>query len=133
MSDLLADTHAAIWYLFEPSQLSSAADTTLSDTVQSGAVVYVSAISVIEVRYLVEKGKLPETLYEDLVTAIHDPDVPVKLLPIDWNVVHAVERIPRDIVPDLPDRIIAATALAHSLTLVTADHRIQASQVPTIW
>jgi len=36
-------------------------------------------------------------------------------------------------VPDLPDRIIAATALSHNLPLVTADHKIRASRIPTIW
>jgi PIN domain nuclease of toxin-antitoxin system len=35
--------------------------------------------------------------------------------------------------PDLPDRIIAATALRLNLPLVTRDRKIQASQVNSIW
>jgi predicted nucleic acid-binding protein len=45
----------------------------------------------------------------------------------------SAERIPRDVVPDMPDRIIAATALTHDLPPVTADGKIRASRIPTIW
>jgi PIN domain nuclease of toxin-antitoxin system len=82
---------------------------------------------------LVEKGRLPPIYYEDVVLSAHDPNLDVELLPIDKDVALAVERIPRDVVPDLPDRIIAATALTHNLPLVTADHKIRALRIPTIW
>jgi PIN domain nuclease of toxin-antitoxin system len=55
------------------------------------------------------------------------------LYEIDREVADAVALIPRSVVPDMPDRIIAATALHLNLPLVTADHKIQASQVQTIW
>ena len=71
--------------------------------------------------------------YEDMVMAAHDPNVALKFLSIDRDVALAVERIPRDVVPDMPDRIIAATALTHNLPLVTADRKIRASRIPTIW
>jgi len=90
-------------------------------------------MSLIEVRYLVEKGKLPPGQDEDLVMAFHDPDTALELLPIDEDVALAVERIPRDLVPDMPDRIIAATALTHSSPLVTADQRIRSLRIKTIW
>jgi predicted nucleic acid-binding protein len=48
-------------------------------------------------------------------------------------VADALALVPRAIVPDMPDRIIAATALYLNLPLVTADHKIQASNVQTIW
>jgi PIN domain nuclease of toxin-antitoxin system len=133
MSAVFADTHAVIWYLFEPTKLSPAAEAALTGAVRSGAVIYVSSLSVVEVRYLVEKFKLPPTTYDDLVTALNDPASPVKSLPVDLDVARAVERIPRDIVPDLPDRIIAATALTHNLPLVTSDRKIQAAPITTIW
>jgi PIN domain nuclease of toxin-antitoxin system len=101
--------------------------------VRAGAVIYVSAITPIEVRYLVEKGKLPPTTHTDLMAAITDPSVALELLPIDLAVVQALDRVPRATVPDLPDRIMAATALAHRLPLVTADRKIRAAPIPTIW
>ncbi|PJB74400.1 MAG: PIN domain nuclease, partial [Armatimonadetes bacterium CG_4_9_14_3_um_filter_58_7] len=35
--------------------------------------------------------------------------------------------------PDMPDRIIAATALHLGLSLVTRDSKIQGCGIPTIW
>jgi PIN domain nuclease of toxin-antitoxin system len=133
MSAVLADTHAILWYLFEPGQLSAAADKALSGAVRSGAVIFVSVISIIEVRYLVEKSKLPAPTCDDLVAAVCDPTVPVDSFPVDLDVARAVERIPRATTPDLPDRIIAATALARNLPLVTRDRKLQAAPIRTIW
>src|SRR6266404_1173936 len=59
MSAVLADTHAALWYLLEPSQLSAAADHALTQADQPGAGIFVSAITVVEAIYLVEKARLP--------------------------------------------------------------------------
>jgi predicted nucleic acid-binding protein len=54
-------------------------------------------------------------------------------VPVTVEVARATEHIPRSIVPDLPDRIIAATALVLGLPLVTADRQIRAAPIPTIW
>lgn len=61
------------------------------------------------------------------------PDAVLRLAPLDRAIADAVARVPRDQVPDMPDRIIAATALASGLPLITRDARIRASSVPTIW
>jgi PIN domain nuclease of toxin-antitoxin system len=82
---------------------------------------------------VVEKGRLPPVYYEDVVLSAHDPNLAIELLPIDEDVAVAVERIPRETVPDVPDRIIAATALTHNLLLVAADQKIRASRIATIW
>ena len=132
MSTLIADTHALVWYLFQPALLSSDAFSAMKTAAESGGI-RASVISIIEIRYLIEKGRLPTVYYEDMVMAAHDPNVALKFLSIDRDVALAVERISRDVVPDMPDRIIAATALAHDLALVTADQKIRASRIATIW
>jgi predicted nucleic acid-binding protein len=56
----------------------------------------------------------------------------VEIVPIDARVAHGLERIPRADVPDMPDRIIAATAVSLGVPLVTRDGKIRASTVHTI-
>jgi predicted nucleic acid-binding protein len=53
--------------------------------------------------------------------------------PLGRGVAEAVRDVPRDAVPDMPDRIIAASALFLGLPLVTRDQKIRSSQVQTIW
>jgi PIN domain nuclease of toxin-antitoxin system len=48
-------------------------------------------------------------------------------------VVAALELIPRDIVPDLPDRIIAATAKALDLPIISRDRAIQKTGLVVLW
>jgi PIN domain nuclease of toxin-antitoxin system len=110
MSAVVADTHAALWYLLEPSQLSAAANLALTQADQTGAGIFVSAISVVEAIYLVEKGKLAPAALQALVTALSDPAEAMYLLPVDWSITQAIHQVPRKLVSDLPDRIIAATA-----------------------
>lgn len=52
---------------------------------------------------------------------------------VDAIVTDALERIPRSIVPDLPDRIVAATALHLGVPLITRDRRVQSAGIATIW
>jgi predicted nucleic acid-binding protein len=54
------------------------------------------------------------------------------LAPLDRRVADAVAGVTRGVVPDMPDRIVAATALALGLPLVTRDTQTRSSPVPTI-
>jgi predicted nucleic acid-binding protein len=46
---------------------------------------------------------------------------------LDAAAAQAVQKISRSAVPDMPDRIIAATALRLNAELVTRDHRLHAA------
>jgi PIN domain nuclease of toxin-antitoxin system len=48
-------------------------------------------------------------------------------------VADAIEFVSRDEVPDFPDRIVAATAAALRVPLISRDGKIRASEVQTIW
>lgn len=133
MSALVADTHAAIWYLARSTKLSTPARTAMNEVCQAGEPVYVSAISLVEVAYLVEKGKLPETAFDRLRDALADPFSGFVLAPLDQAVALAVRQVSRDVVPDMPDRIITATALHLHLPLVTRDPQIRMAAISTIW
>jgi predicted nucleic acid-binding protein len=69
-----------------------------------------------------------------LLTAASQPDSGVVIVPLDRSISLAVRQIDRAIVPEMPDRIIAATALHLNCPLVTRDHKIQAfTGITTIW
>jgi predicted nucleic acid-binding protein len=49
------------------------------------------------------------------------------------HIAQALKQIERTQIPDLPDRIIAATALHLGLPLISRDRKIQLSEIETIW
>lgn len=133
MAAVVADTHAIIWYFSASKKLSDLASTALEEAL-AGDFVYISAITLVEVIYLVEKGKLLTSDLEAIVQAVSAPDPTVVVVPLDLQVAQAVAQIPRETVPELGDRIIAATALHLGVPLVTCDSRIRAlTIVETIW
>jgi PIN domain nuclease of toxin-antitoxin system len=133
LTSVVADTHVLVWYLTAPKRLSPAAGVALDAASSPGSVICVSAISLVEIRYLVEKGTLPAAVQERIDEALDAPDVAVWVAPVDREVARSLAQVPWSDVPDMPDRIIAATALALGVPLVTRDGRIRTSAVPTIW
>jgi predicted nucleic acid-binding protein len=79
------------------------------------------------------KGRLPEAARTRVTSLLDNPESGLVLAAIDRGVVDAVARVDRDSVPDMPDRIIAATALYLGLALVTRDRKIRAADLDTIW
>jgi predicted nucleic acid-binding protein len=67
------------------------------------------------------------------VDALSQVDGPYELAPLDAGAAAAVEPIDRNLVPDMPDRIIAATALSLRTVLISRDRKIRSSQIHTIW
>jgi PIN domain nuclease of toxin-antitoxin system len=131
---IVADTHAIIWYLVEPERLSQVALDALEGAIAAGEPVYISAISLIEICYLIEKRRIASDLLQRILAVLNEPDPSLIVVPIDLAISIAVQNIDRNTVPDMPDRIIAATALHLNLPLVTRDRKIQASQsIITIW
>ena len=131
---IVADTHAIIWYLVEPERLSQIALDALEGAIAAGEPVYISAISLIEICYLIEKRRIVSDLLQRILAVLNEQDSSLIVIPIDLAISIAVQNIDRDTVPDMPDRIIAATALHLNLPLVTRDRKIQASQsIITVW
>ncbi|WP_373536483.1 type II toxin-antitoxin system VapC family toxin [Microcoleus sp.] len=134
MPSVVADTHTLIWYIFELPRLSPAALTALEQAVNEGNFIYFSAITIVEISYLIERGRLAGEVLTRVLNAADDPNVGIVLAPLDRNISATIQQIDRATVPDMPDRIIAATALSLSLPLVTRDTKIQAlTTIQTIW
>jgi len=129
----IADTHTAVWYIFADARLSAQAKLTIEEAAANGLYVGVSTISLIEVVYLTEKQRLaPETLNR-LAETLKNPDEVLIEVPIDSEIVEHLRQIPRDQVPDLPDRVIAGTALRFGVPVISRDGEIKAASLQTIW
>lgn len=111
----VADTHTAIWYLFDDARLSATSAAFIDAAAENGDGIAISAISLAEIVYLVNKGRVPAIA---AVTA---------------EIVDAMQNVPRDEVPDMPDRLVAATALYFGVPVISRDGNIRTSNVKSLW
>ena len=133
MAAVVADTHVVVWYLTEPQRLSGHARSALLSAVQTGDPIYLASITLVELHYLIERQRVAERVLARVINRLASADADLVLVPLDLAITQAVGQIPRDAVPDMPDRVIGATALHLNLPLVTADRRLQSASIPTIW
>ncbi len=133
MPGIVVDTHTIVWYLEDDPRLSVRAAEALDSATAAGDAILIPSVCLVELTYLIEKHRLPAIVRETLVQTLDDPASPCSLVPLDRAVADALRRVPRNEVPDLPDRIIAATAVALAVPLVSHDSKIRASQIQTIW
>jgi PIN domain nuclease of toxin-antitoxin system len=129
----VADTHTALWYLLKNPRLSAAARSFMDDAASPGHDIVLSPISLAEIVYLVEKGRLPASAYDELRQALSDPDFVLEEAPFTSEVVETMRQVPRTDIPDMPDRIVAAIALYFGVPVISRDGRIRASNVQTVW
>jgi PIN domain nuclease of toxin-antitoxin system len=129
----VADTHAALWHLFGDARLSGPAGDFIDQAAAARRRIVVSSVSLAEVVYLVEKNRLPASAYDDLRSALLDPDHVLKEAPFTLEIVDAMRQVPRVAVHDMPDRIVAATAVYFGIPVISRDRRIHASAIQTIW
>ena len=129
----VADTHAALWFLFGDPRLSTTAKSFFETAARERRKIALAPISLAEVVYLVEKNRLPATAFDDLTAALRNPNHVLEEAPFTSDVVAAMRQVPRDAVPDMPDRIVAATAVYFGVPVISRDGKIRASSVQTIW
>ncbi len=133
---VVADSHALLYYLFTPDQLSDLALGTLGAAEDSDGVV-VSTASLGDLWYSSHKiGKraLTPGAYESLRETVLDPASRFEVVPIDVSTIDHFERFPREALGDPWDRLIVATASQFDVPLVSRDRAISAAGVvEVIW
>jgi PIN domain nuclease of toxin-antitoxin system len=127
------DTHTAVWYLNADARLSDRAKRFIDEAGRRGVPVLISSISLVEVVYLCEKGRIPPESLTRLEGALRLQDSALCVADLTMAVALAVGRVIRDEVPDMLDRIIAGTALYFGVPVISRDRKIQTSAVETIW
>jgi PIN domain nuclease of toxin-antitoxin system len=132
----LLDTHAWLWALLGHARLGAAARRVLAG-IGEDEPIGLAAISLKEAAWLLARGRVavkrdPAAWADWLRDAAAAPGLDV--LPLTVEVAIESERLPDDFPSDPADRLIAATARLHDLTLLTADRAMRArSELRTLW
>lgn len=130
---ILLDTHAWIWVASEPERLSRRAASDVRRAVRSGGLA-IASISLWETAMLIAQGRLTimgpsegviRELLEKTRVTVREITPAIAALSIQF---------PESFPKDPADRLIAATARAESLPVVTKDDKIRSSPLlKTIW
>ncbi len=83
--------------------------------------------------YLIEKGRIAVETFSLLTSVLANRGALFREIPLDLQVARALSRIDATTVPDMPDRIIAATALHIGVPIVSRDSKIRLADVQAIW
>jgi PIN domain nuclease of toxin-antitoxin system len=128
MDGYLLDTHAAIWFLMGDDTLSDTALRIIGDVSNS---VYMSVVSAWELAIKISIGKLrfPGNTAGFIRMAQDNNSI---IFPIETSHLVALEGLPFHH-HDPFDRLIAATAFAEKMKLITADENIMRYDVPLVW
>ncbi len=112
---VLLDTHVWVWWLTPGSPLPGPERSALDASAERGELL-LSAIS----------------LWEAQVLHAADERM-LAVVPLDAQVVLALDALPKHFHGDPADRLIVATARAHGLALATHDAAIRRSRTVTLW
>jgi predicted nucleic acid-binding protein len=129
MNEFVADTMAIVLHL-EKRKSGKNVKQILTDAENGNAVVHVPAIVFAEILYLSEKKRIVLTLSD---VGNHLSKFPhFRQQELSFEIVNTAETITD--IPELHDRLIAATAKHLGLELITNDPEIQNSAfVKTVW
>lgn len=130
---IVLDTHAWIWWVAGPEQISRRAQEEI-DRATEREEVFISSISAWEIALLVRKGRLELTMpVEDWIARTEALPF-VQFIPLDNRIALRSNHLPGEIHEDPADRIIIATALTLGASLVSKDTRIRNyPHIETIW
>ena len=70
MSDVVADTHALIWYLEDSPRLGEAASQVFERCDRGEMTIFIPTISLVEIVYLQERGRISQNLAERFRTEL---------------------------------------------------------------
>lgn len=116
---IVLDTHALLWWHAKSDRLSAKALRAINDA----SVVIVSPISFWEIAMLVQKGRVALDRPTDIWVSDFQSTDRIEISQLTPAIAVAAAEL-RDLHGDPADRILVATANAHSVPLVTKDEKI---------
>jgi predicted nucleic acid-binding protein len=120
----VTDTHPFVWYLAaDDERLSPRAKSVFENADSAKAVVVIPAIVLAESLYLAEKGRIKPKAVE--ILELVESALNYRLYPLDLSVIQIAWELKK--IPEIHDKVIAATARRLGLELITDDDRIRQS------
>jgi len=129
---ILVDTHVVVWLAFEQSRISKPAREAIDAARRHENGLAICDITLLEISTLAARGRIQvDTTLESFLLDVERRFV---VLPITAGACARIQSLPTAYPRDPADRIIAATALAEGIPLLTADREIRRSKaLHTIW
>jgi len=126
---MLLDTHTLLWFLNNDPRLTVSVRQKIEET----ELVFVSAVSLWEIAIKINIGKLNiVTSFEEIKENMNALNI--QELPIEFDDSLAYTRLPiLKEHKDPFDRMIVAQAMRRSLTLVSADKKLDAYLISRLW
>lgn len=126
--NLLLDTHALMWWVWDDERLSGAAD----DAIRNADAVFVSSVSAIEIAIKFRIGKLPNAhaLAEQFADVMRREGFAE--LPVSWREASLAGRMAGDHRNPF-DRLLIAQGLLNDLTLVSNETLFDGFGVARLW
>ena len=84
-------------------------------------MIWVPSVVLVETIYLVGKARFPSSLITQMLNLVDPPSANYPIVSLDVGVIRALQTVDRAQVPELPDRIIAASAKYLGLPLLSKD------------
>lgn len=129
---VLLDTHAWIWWLTGSGRLAREERMGLSEAAGLRQLA-ISAISLWEAHMLHARGRIElQVPFPQWLVEASDPEV-VQVVPLDAEVILALDELPGRFHGDPADRLIAATARSRGMALATWDKALRRSRAIEIW
>jgi PIN domain nuclease of toxin-antitoxin system len=94
MAALVLDTHATIWYLESSPRPAVGALTAIQSALAAGDPVHVSTVTIVELIYLVEKGRFSVSLLDRLLAELRRPAPELLVTPFDLSAADFLRHIP---------------------------------------
>jgi PIN domain nuclease of toxin-antitoxin system len=128
---ILLDTHVLVWMVADSKRLSRTATAEIRAAQRTGGVG-ISAITLWELASLIARGRIQAYGTVDASVRLLIEGVAVK--PITPEIAALSAQFPDDFPRDPADRLIAATARAEGLLLLTRDqHMLKSPLLRTAW
>lgn len=132
MTRYATDTHAFVWYLQSSPRLSESARMIFDDADAGKNEIIVPSIVLVEMVYLAERKRIEPVLVTKAFDLLSPAPQNYRVALLDIRIARTMQEVDRDKIPEMPDRVIAATAKHLDIPLITRDQVIAYSDVVNV-